>query len=369
MVGIEVLFLLILIALYDVMEKKRSLNIDDICLRVQAIVIIPSEFVYAENLNGSPVFLGLGCLPCFCCFTPAAALSAIPTRFCRVQTSPRAHPSMRIGVSMVEWIFLIIWAISIPERSKFLVSPSYGLAVFIVSGICYFIHTQYLYFFPDFSLPKEVSIRSIHGYAFNGELEEIQRLKESTKVRKINVKWDDHDPSNSKLPEGIERDSIWGHAFYGELEEFEQKRPKDQDFNMYAPYYSGWMKITPMLLAESNKQHHIMRYIQENIADGDADANWWVQGKICKEQNIEIARAYINSDFWDTSVSGRKHGVNWDTPAMFALSMGQYHVVEYLEREKGAKLHKLQFNAQEEFPFMNEEFARRYIGETYFKNN
>ena len=49
---------------------------------------------------------------------------------------------------------------------------------------------------------------------------------------------------------------------------------------------------------------------------------------------------------------------------MYALSMGHYHVVGYLEKEKGAKLHRLIFNEQ----VMNEEFAREYIGTEYFKD-
>ena len=133
------------------------------------------------------------------------------------------HPGIRIGVSMMEWIFLIIWAISIPARSRFLFSFDYGLSVFIASGICYFIHTQYVYFFPNFSLPGKVSTRSIYGYAFNGELKELQRLKVPEKLKQVNMEWDDDNPENSKLPDGSDRESAHGYAFYGELDQFKNK--------------------------------------------------------------------------------------------------------------------------------------------------
>ena len=192
MLGIEVVMLAVLILGY---EGITNLSVDDICLRMQAIVIIPSEFVYERQLHSSNNVKDapkrcmddfkrcsgeycsgffIGCLPCCCCFTPAICLSSL---FCFRKKESYRHPSIRIGLSFMEWIFVIIWAIAIPERSKFLFSFNYGLVIFIVSGICYFIHTQYLYFFPDFSLPGKVSIRSIHGYSFNGELEELQRVR------------------------------------------------------------------------------------------------------------------------------------------------------------------------------------------------
>ena len=368
MLGIEVLMLSILIIGFDVLSSNQSLNIDDICLRVQAIVIVPSEFVYAEEADS--VFRGkfnanefkkrdercigffLGCLPCCCCNTFAILLSSLCYQ--RVQ-HPYGHPSVRIGLSMVEWIFVIIWGLSIPERGKFLFLFDYGLAVFIVSGICYFIHTQYIYFFPDFSLPGKVSIRSIYGYAFNGELEELQRVKTPKKFEVLDIEWDDDNPANSKLPDGIERDSVWGYAFYGDLEGLKEKQGRNTYFDTKHRSYRK-LKITPMVLAYSNQQHHIVEYIQETARDGR-------RGNVFNDLNMKIARSYLKGDFWDIAASfwSPSH-----TPAMYALSMGHYHVVEYLEQEKGAKLHRDIFNAQKKFTAMNIEFGRTYIGQGYF---
>ena len=49
MLAVEVLLLTILIVWYEKMHSQENLNVDDICLRVQAIVIVPSEFIYAES--------------------------------------------------------------------------------------------------------------------------------------------------------------------------------------------------------------------------------------------------------------------------------------------------------------------------------
>ena len=376
MLAVEVIVLAILIVFYEKIEYNNDLNIDDICLRVQAIVIVPSEFMYADEAdnwfegrfnrndfanrdkNCQGFFLGF--LPCCCCYTPAALLSSLCTLR---EDDTYKHPGVRIGLSMMEWIFLIIWALSIPERSKFLFSFNYGLAVFIVSGICYFIHTQYMYFFPDFSLPGKVSIRSIFGYAFNGELEEIQRLKRPKKFERISMEWDDDNPSKSKLPKEMQRDSLFGYAFYGELEKFKAAHGDSKRFNSRAREYD-FINITPILLAMSNNQDHIVKYIEENAEER---GTYKYDGKGVKELNLEIARAYLTIDFWDVGNSGRGYCATWDTPAMYALSMGRYHVVEYLEKEKGAKLHKLIFNEQDKFKSMDIEFARRYIGKHHFE--
>ena len=379
MLSIEVLILVVLIVWYDRIYTRQIslLNIDAVCLRVQALVIIPSELMYAnagthwlkgrfnyeefKDCRMSCVGFFMGCLPCFCCYTPAILLSSLPS-LCNVgQKSAYKHPSVRMGLSLIEWIFLIIWAISIPERSKFLFSSNYGLAVFIVSGICYFIHTQYRYLFPDFSLPHNVSIRSIYGYAFNGELSELQRSKVSKKFERMTMEWDDDNPANSKLPNGIPKDSTFANAFYGDLEALKVHKWRDTEFKMGVPWIDT-KRMTYTTLAYSNKQYHVVKWIEENAKDGVA----W-QGKICNDMTAEIARTYITADFWDSAPSG-EFWVMYPccTPAMYALSMGQYHVVEYLEREKGAKLHRLIFNAQNKYKTMNEEFARQFFREGHF---
>ena len=366
MVGIEVLILIVMILVHDKVEKNRDLNIDDMCLRVQAIVIIPSEFVYEEDLSNHFIFLLFGYFPCFCCYTPAAKLSAIPRCYSeKIDKNPQAHPSFRIGVSMVEWMLVIIWAMAAPERRKFLFSPNYGLIVFIVSVIFYFIHTQYLYFFPDFGLPNGIPIRSMYGYAFNGELEELERIKTPEFFKDARIVWDVDNPANSKLPSGIERDSIWGHAFYGELDEFKRK-DGDKKCHKRHPLFKN-IDMTPRKLAKSNNQEHIIEYI-----DGLRSGNF-KRRETAENARSDILQGYRRAEdiqaraFWDTPQGTDDLGSKKeDTPAMYALSMGQFHVVKYLEKEKGATRHRDIFNQQNRFKFMNEKFARRYIGREYW---
>ena len=149
------------------------------------------------------------------------------------------------------------------HQFMFLFSYHHGLCVFIVSIICYIIYTQYLYLFPHFQLPFNIPIRSRFGYAFTGELEELQRIKEP--------------------------------------------------------------------LVQQTKQ-----------------------------------------EFWDQG-----YGFFFLNPAMLALSNNQHHVVQWLEKEKGAQKHIDLFNERfiqrrnstsVEFKAMNADFARDTIGVEYFHN-
>ena len=55
------------------------------------------------------------------------------------------------------------------------------------------------------------------------------------------------------------------------------------------------------------------------------------------------------------------------TPVMLALSNKQYHVVEWLIKEKKAQLPTILFQQQSEFDKMDYEFARECIGQKYFE--
>ena len=54
------------------------------------------------------------------------------------------------------------------------------------------------------------------------------------------------------------------------------------------------------------------------------------------------------------------------TCLMLALSNEQYHVVEWLEKEKGAAMHRAKFNQQKKFQSMGMEFARDEFYSKYF---
>ena len=96
---------------------------------------------------------------CFCCYQPTVLVS---TR-CFNKAEWYIHTTIRIGISMQEWVVIILWAMM---DQKGLFSFDHGFSVFITGIACFLIYTQYLYFFPNFSLPHSIAPRSKYGYAF-----------------------------------------------------------------------------------------------------------------------------------------------------------------------------------------------------------
>eukprot|EP01084_Bolivina_argentea_P205748 351428_1 len=261
------LCILIIMSASGTASAVKELSADDLCLQLQTLIVMPSELFYERKGDDSDCvkvrFDFDDCENCcnqffgflfglLVCYTPAVWLSTL----CLCHTRRHyVHISLRIGISMIEWIILIIWALVYQERYVFLFSFEHGLSVLILSMICYCIYSQYTNLFPDFSLPHGIGVRSIYGYAFNGELEELQRIK----------------------------------------------IPKN--------YTRSWDQ----------------RYIYDRCI----------------------------------------------TCAMLALSNKQYHVVEWLETEKGAWKHKQIFDAQKQeqegFQQMDHLFGRHHIGVDYWK--
>eukprot|EP01084_Bolivina_argentea_P246936 413171_1 len=188
LLGIELFIILALVIYGEVIDQNsgyEDLNAEGIFLRIQGLIILPSELIYAVDatmhrtlkcaMDGLREMLISSCLTCCLCYWPSVLLST----WCRCRVGVYyAHPGLRIGASMVEWIILILWALIIDNtRFQYLFSAQHGLYVFVISIICFFIYTQYLSLFPHFALPRGISVRSRFGYAFNGELEELQRIK------------------------------------------------------------------------------------------------------------------------------------------------------------------------------------------------
>ena len=146
-------------------------------------------------------FYGIICAACTCCGGPSVLLSNL----CLMRSKIiYFHITCRIGVSMVEWVILIIWPLLIDQdRYDFLYSSDYGLNIFIVSIICFLIYTQYLSLFPNFALPHGIPIRSMYGYAFNGELEDLQRYKIPKQSSSKMFSWNNDDPQQSTFPTKI----------------------------------------------------------------------------------------------------------------------------------------------------------------------
>ena len=88
-------------------------------------------------------------------------------------------PNVRIGISMVEFIFLFIYGIygGNDENKQFLLSSDHGFYILIPTCVFYLIYTQYIILFPNFSLPLGVNARSKWGCAYSNELSELKKMK------------------------------------------------------------------------------------------------------------------------------------------------------------------------------------------------
>eukprot|EP01084_Bolivina_argentea_P099881 179476_1 len=332
LIGVEFIFLAIIVCMFD---RKRLSNIDDLILRFQMLIIMPSELVYALDHDG---FYGTssdddwthwrtkiciyGCIytflaPCTCCVGPATILSTL----CFLGHDIfYIHMSVRIGLSMLEWIFVIIWPLIFIDADSydFLYSSSHGLYVFIVGIVCYLIYSQYLYLFPNFELPHGVPVTSRWGYAFNGELEELQRIKMP--------KWqiERYQITNWRY------NSIWYRTNKEIIIDTEQK------------YWDAQLKPSSFKPTKMNSRQTLSE--NERMVASDM--------KILKEVN---------------KINRIKEGT---TLAMFALSNNQHHIVDWLENEKGAKKHKELFDMADGIT-MDAKFARQFIDPegTYFESS
>ena len=85
--------------------------------------------------------------------------------------------SARILVSFVEWVIIILVGIYIETENNYLLSRKHCLDFFIVSICCFGIYALfYPFLMPDIRLPQNVSIRSKFGYAYLGNIVELERL-------------------------------------------------------------------------------------------------------------------------------------------------------------------------------------------------
>ena len=458
LIGVEFIYLLIIVVVFDIVSGDGLSSIDDFFLRIQMLIIMPSELVYALDDTSSGVWnfgndeaadmfcacIGTICGPFLCCIGPATFLSTL----CCQRKEFYMHMSARIGISMTEWITIMIWPLFIDTDSwDFLYSADYGLYVFLISGACYLIYSQYLYLFPQFQLPFDIPIQSMYGYAFTGELEELQRVKPS----RYRFKWDDDNPQRSALPNiklrGADNKTVKKllyAAFYGRLEILQKMYQRSLDLiaqdeleistiqtsleeyrveegalkqrwnqgrlraseyeqlmnvlnSKYGPQHlgsrldqlqrrAGYLQIlkvscwdvcilssgryrlgqdrphpwiTPALLALSNKQYHVLEWLEGTMK---ATNHWDMitrqkrNGNVDDENDYLLARKHLNiSSPWSAPYRNTEHG----TCLMLALSNEKYHIVEWLLKEKNVLI-------PADFT-MDHEFGKAMIGKKYFE--
>ena len=192
------LFIIVFLSVLYIYIGEDDWKIDNFFLRLETIIILPSELFYevddnaqhlsvylrTEYVGGMDFFesifliMHFCCLCCCCCYHFAATITT-RGKCCNPDERQYFIPDIRIGLSFWEWLIIILYAIfgDNGQRLKFLIGFEHGLIVFILSIISCFIYTQYLYLFPNFQLPNQVSIRSKYGLAFNGELNDLKHIK------------------------------------------------------------------------------------------------------------------------------------------------------------------------------------------------
>jgi len=362
LLGVE---LLIVVVLTFIESNANSFGVeritfDECLLRFQALVILPSEMVYAASAgegNGSHQaltdcgrqshrtrkkdktreekwdiregFTGFACgiCPTLCCFYfPAIMLSTL----CRVRNDHFVHPTLRIGVSMSEWTIIIFFHVyDVYNEENFLLHDERGLFLFIIGLVCFLIYSQYLSLLPKFILPLNASIRSKFGYAFNGELEELKRLNLSafgSKKRYVMSVYYDQLRAN-KLGESIVKKKLKVSALCDDVVDFLMRELKvsaqasrfyHNKPRIYVPRFD--LRITDK---------------QTEISDGELREK--VQQKVGDEWVVILSP--VDEEIGDKDGDGGLEA----TMTMFAFANEHYDIVEWLEQEHNARRHQALF--------------------------
>ena len=405
LIGIEFIFLLIVVVIFDFISGNGLYSIDDMILRLQMLIIMPSELVFAlENDSFGMVdveegccfnnciygFGGLICGPCCCCIGPATVLST----FCFARKGFYMHMSARIGLSMAEWSTIMIWPIFVDEASfQFLYSFDYGLYVFFSSISCYLLYSQYLSLFPDFRLPFGIPVRSMYGYAFTGDLVELQRVKPN----KQSFKWEE-DPKQSIFPRIRLNGSSDNHtirkvlesAFYGRLtilkDLHQQWKALRQSNASEREIINSQLDEFESKLLKLKQSHNVSENFDPTALDTQYEEyrkaqkqleNLYGVDNLNKELRSFDAQESLWSHCWDICVtSDGKYNLEtpvefpWLTPALLASSNKQYHVVKYLEEvHKADNHHKLMArqHSNQRMNIANDySYARQYLNGSGF---
>eukprot|EP01083_Nonionella_stella_P301332 1033156_1 len=195
LIGIE-LFLISFQTMWLVGMDNLIFDADTIFLAMSSFIVIPSEEVYGivpmewhamfgSSMSRDDSFgeIAFGCavilsMNVCCCIGAASVLASVSLLCTDGGAGISLPPLIRIGTSLYEIIFLLIWAFvgKNGTREDFLLKKEHGLVIFIVTCVCFVIFAQYRILFPDFALPLSVGVRSKWGYAFANELTELQKI-------------------------------------------------------------------------------------------------------------------------------------------------------------------------------------------------
>eukprot|EP01083_Nonionella_stella_P290743 989284_1 len=202
LIGIELLFIASRVAFF-VKAEMLLFDADTILLAINALIVVSSEEMYGIGDVEWGWMFGTGASVCsyyvfliviniFCCMGISSFVASL-SNLCSDDFKISFPPIIRIGTSLNEIIFIIIWAFVYEEedgstRTRFLTDPDHGFVIFVVTCVCLIIFSQYRVLFPNFSLPMNVNVRSKWGYAYSGELNELQKVKVPLKKMPYSIK-------------------------------------------------------------------------------------------------------------------------------------------------------------------------------------
>ena len=183
---------------YQLRFLKDNLDRHSLFLALNIIIVLPPEWIFETGYydisddfeSNIALFLFCGifghCLLCFNHFIDTPQIESAGSNInkdngkkkpCNCLGYGFLYANIRIGMSVVEWIFILIAHFTYRDDYNYLFSSDHCLDVFGVSIVCFIIYTQFPYLMPDIRLPHSISIRSKLGYAFLGDVNELRRIK------------------------------------------------------------------------------------------------------------------------------------------------------------------------------------------------
>lgn len=172
------------------MSVSSSIDINELFLTLNLVIVLSPEWIFDHFEFDSLGRIADYFLCCSCAF-----LGRLLTfHFCEDRETYYIVSYIRIGISFIQLNIIVILGILSATDSKsadtpnYLFDPAHGLTFWIVTMMCFIIYTQFSRFMPDIRLPDNIPIQSKWGYAFLGDLDELERMDAYLVVSKdINI--------------------------------------------------------------------------------------------------------------------------------------------------------------------------------------
>ena len=352
--GFIILFLYeLLLPLFFIIAKisKKTLSIDSVFLTLNQLVVLPPEWIFLidDSFNNDILSVIL-----YCCCCSICGWLIIPPYI--KKDSIHLMSSIRIGTSFIEFIILLIFGIidyyfNNDNSDNYLFNYKHCLIFLILSIIFFTIYTQYKYLMPDLSLPNNISLRSKWGYAFLGEVEEMQRLND-IHINDKNFWLEIHGIDNSynnydnELDDDDNNDNINKRLLY---ENTIRRKKKLEDirywlndcFNKFKTKYPKLierlfeiivydMKLNVNYLINNGNKQDMENVLNKLNNCKDSDSFEMDYNEITIELLMDALNKFqLNYLYYNTTDS--------ECCAMYALANKQYKAIEWLKKNNGIR--------------------------------